>query len=75
MDKNIQDLGYRCICNDGYHIAADNSTASYIERPDPPQCVDVDECTIENGGCQHYCENSEGSFRYTQNNYNTIHSF
>ena len=74
VDKNIQDLGYRCICNDGYHIAADNSTTNYIERPDPPQCVDVDECTIENGGCQHYCENSEGSFRYTKNNYNTMHS-
>ena len=26
-------------------------------------CIDVDECSIENGGCEHYCENSEGSFR------------
>ena len=24
--------------------------------------VDIDECRVGNGGCQHYCNNTEGSF-------------
>ncbi|XP_017138567.1 uncharacterized protein LOC108153239 isoform X2 [Drosophila miranda] len=26
-------------------------------------CVDVDECQLNNGGCSHRCENSQGSFK------------
>ncbi|BFF99792.1 uncharacterized protein DMAD_07613 [Drosophila madeirensis] len=26
-------------------------------------CVDVDECQLNNGGCSHRCENSQGSFQ------------
>ena len=26
-------------------------------------CVDVDECLVENGGCEQVCVNSDGSFR------------
>lgn len=25
-------------------------------------CLDIDECTIENGGCETFCTNSEGSY-------------
>lgn len=24
--------------------------------------LDIDECTIENGGCENFCTNSEGSY-------------
>jgi hypothetical protein len=27
------------------------------------RCLDVDECTLNNGGCEHYCDNTQGSFR------------
>ncbi|XP_070141824.1 latent-transforming growth factor beta-binding protein 4 isoform X2 [Drosophila kikkawai] len=27
------------------------------------KCVDIDECQVNNGGCSHRCENSEGSFK------------
>ena len=67
VDKNVPNLGYRCTCNEGYYMGAQNasnnddiSSNNYYENN---KCVDVDECSIENGGCQHYCENSEGSFR------------
>ncbi|KAL7732539.1 hypothetical protein ACLKA6_019174 [Drosophila palustris] len=26
-------------------------------------CVDIDECRVNNGGCSHQCENTEGSFK------------
>ena len=63
VDKSVQNLGYRCLCNEGYrHATSANNSSNHVESS-PDDCVDVDECSIENGGCQHYCENSEGSFR------------
>ena len=29
--------------------------------------TDIDECKVENGGCQHTCINKRGSFRFVQN--------
>uniref|UniRef100_A0A671NV91 Fibrillin 2a n=1 Tax=Sinocyclocheilus anshuiensis TaxID=1608454 RepID=A0A671NV91_9TELE len=42
---------YQCSCNSGYRMT-----------PDRKGCTDIDECTIENGGCEVYCSNSEGSY-------------
>eukprot|EP00069_Balaena_mysticetus_P005229 bmy_17796T0 len=39
---------YQCACNPGYH-----------STPDRLFCVDIDECSIMNGGCETFCTNSE----------------
>jgi len=28
-------------------------------------CVDIDECQVNNGGCSHHCKNTKGSFKCT----------
>ncbi|CAI2353886.1 unnamed protein product [Caenorhabditis sp. 36 PRJEB53466] len=43
--------GARCICQDGYKLAADGLT-----------CEDEDECAIHGHVCQHFCEDRTGSF-------------
>ncbi|GAA6073351.1 signal peptide, CUB and EGF-like domain-containing protein 2 [Tachysurus ichikawai] len=42
---------YRCTCYDGFHLAHDGHN-----------CLDVDECLVNNGGCQHECVNTMGSY-------------
>ncbi|KAG9337036.1 hypothetical protein JZ751_029895, partial [Albula glossodonta] len=42
---------YQCTCDTGY-----KSTEDYLS------CIDIDECTIQNGGCETFCTNSEGSY-------------
>ncbi|XP_022787102.1 uncharacterized protein LOC111327235 [Stylophora pistillata] len=42
---------YTCSCVRGYQLAADRKS-----------CLDVDECSINNGGCSHHCYNIPGSF-------------
>ncbi|MGH0135014.1 UNVERIFIED_CONTAM: hypothetical protein FKN15_059778 [Acipenser sinensis] len=42
---------YQCACNTGYRSTDDRLA-----------CVDIDECTIQNGGCETFCTNSEGSY-------------
>ncbi|XP_015185411.1 PREDICTED: uncharacterized protein LOC107071163 isoform X2 [Polistes dominula] len=37
-------------CLPGYEVSADGI------------CVDIDECSIDNGGCKEVCENTDGSF-------------
>ena len=38
------------------------SAISFITLCDMMLSVDIDECRVGNGGCQHYCNNTEGSF-------------
>lgn len=35
--------------------------------------VDMDECAVNNGGCQHECKNTPGSYECTCNNGFTLH--
>ena len=39
--------GFKCDCLPGYEMNEE-------------QCIDVDECIQNNGGCQHFCHNIEG---------------
>ena len=42
---------YSCSCHDGYKLNVDNHT-----------CIDIDECTDNNGSCAHICQNTNGSY-------------
>ena len=64
--------GFACDCRDGYYLSAAALTC-YGEYPSLQcQCIklnftiilsDVNECAYDNGGCQHQCINSGGSYR------------
>jgi hypothetical protein len=41
---------YKCECLPGYATT------------DQDRCIDIDECTQNNGGCQHFCHNTEGGY-------------
>lgn len=45
----------RCSCNSGF----------VIHSTDPTRCVDINECLTDNGGCQHNCTNTPGSYQCT----------
>merc|ERR1712083_101457 len=45
--------GYQCFCK--HHLCD-------VRPTNGTKCTDVDECSVRNGGCQHECTNTEGSF-------------
>uniref|UniRef100_A0A8C2I4K8 Fibrillin 1 n=1 Tax=Cyprinus carpio TaxID=7962 RepID=A0A8C2I4K8_CYPCA len=59
---------YQCSCNTGYKSTEDRLSCvgkTYRRSPDwqEQECAKyIDECTIENGGCETFCTNSEGSY-------------
>ena len=53
-DFVLEEDGHFCGCQSGYNITADRS-----------ECVDVDECVYENGGCDSICVNTAGGYTCT----------
>ena len=45
------DGSYYCTCNPGYHLSNNYHT-----------CMDINECALDNGGCDQKCINEPGSF-------------
>ncbi|XP_052846426.1 LOW QUALITY PROTEIN: fibrillin-1 [Drosophila gunungcola] len=68
---------YTCLCPPGYalgldnHIAAslnsslshDSTSTSLEPSPSSPTCLDIDECSLANGNCSHFCQNEPGGFQ------------
>ncbi|KAG6457648.1 collagen and calcium-binding EGF domain-containing protein 1 isoform X2 [Manduca sexta] len=46
-----------CTCYPGFQFNEEN-----YSRRQQPYCVDVDECAVNNGGCEHHCVNDPGGF-------------
>ncbi|KAH8402834.1 hypothetical protein KR222_002263 [Zaprionus bogoriensis] len=59
---------YTCLCKSGYAVGASTSLASLSlsssssSSPSPSACLDIDECSMSNGNCSHFCINLPGSF-------------
>ncbi|EDW50863.1 GM14855 [Drosophila sechellia] len=65
---------YTCLCPPGYALGLDNHivtslNSSFItdstssEAPSAPTCLDIDECSLSNGNCSHFCQNEPGGFQ------------
>uniref|UniRef100_A0A8C2KX88 Signal peptide, CUB and EGF-like domain-containing protein 3 n=1 Tax=Cyprinus carpio TaxID=7962 RepID=A0A8C2KX88_CYPCA len=51
LQRKIAVAGVRCSCPVGFTLQLDRKT-----------CKDIDECRMNNGGCDHVCRNTVGSF-------------
>ncbi|KAK7071286.1 Collagen and calcium-binding EGF domain-containing protein 1 [Halocaridina rubra] len=47
-----------CTCYSGYRFSPEHH-----KRGLTPVCLDIDECVLQNGNCQHMCVNEPGTFR------------
>lgn len=71
--KCINTLGsYECGCHDGYELEYDNQTCSgtFIHKLLfilHVCCIEIDECLIDNGGCNQTCTNTPGSYNCSCN--------
>ncbi|XP_066300830.1 E-selectin-like [Branchiostoma lanceolatum] len=53
-------------CDSGYDLEGDSSSTCQADRTwssNVPSCNDIDECSAANGGCDHACTNTAGSFQ------------
>ncbi|XP_019614494.1 PREDICTED: uncharacterized protein LOC109462395 [Branchiostoma belcheri] len=53
-------------CDPGYDLVGDSSSTCQADRTwssNTPSCSDIDECSNANGGCDHMCTNTMGSFQ------------
>ncbi|XP_078580864.1 uncharacterized protein LOC144864548 [Branchiostoma floridae x Branchiostoma japonicum] len=53
------------MCVSGYHLVGSSSATCQGDgtwTAPTPTCPDVDECATSNGGCEHICTNTDGSF-------------
>ena len=61
---------HHCLCQSGYILGADNHSCEGIYTSYSwinshiinICCIDVNECSDSNGGCQHNCTNTIGSY-------------
>ncbi|EDV50450.2 uncharacterized protein Dere_GG14439, isoform C [Drosophila erecta] len=64
---------YTCLCPPGYALGLDNHIVTSLnttfitdstssDAPSPPACLDIDECSLANGNCSHFCQNEPGGF-------------
>ncbi|XP_022824604.1 collagen and calcium-binding EGF domain-containing protein 1-like isoform X2 [Spodoptera litura] len=53
----VRDDRVWCTCHQGFHFDAD-----HYRRKTQPYCVDVDECSTNNGGCEQRCVNDPGGY-------------
>ncbi|KAH8339194.1 hypothetical protein KR074_006876 [Drosophila pseudoananassae] len=63
---------YTCLCPPGYALGMDNHidtaspniTSSQESLSfDRSSCLDIDECSLANGNCSHFCQNLPGGFQ------------
>ncbi|XP_019638158.1 PREDICTED: fibrillin-1-like, partial [Branchiostoma belcheri] len=53
-------------CDQGYDLVGYSSSTCQADRTwssNVPSCNDIDECSAANGGCDHVCTNTMGSFQ------------
>lgn len=63
---------FTCICPSGYAVGLSldhtdflSSYNSSLNSSHSPACLDIDECSIDNGECSHFCINLPGSYECT----------
>ncbi|KAI8507036.1 hypothetical protein Bbelb_154750, partial [Branchiostoma belcheri] len=52
-------------CNTGYYLIGDSSSTCRADQSwsnSVPSCSDINECSVVNGGCDHVCTNTMGTF-------------
>ncbi|KAH8295620.1 hypothetical protein KR018_000213 [Drosophila ironensis] len=65
---------YTCLCPPGFARGLDNSITSNLSSSQESStfdrspasispCLDIDECSMANGNCSHFCENEPGGYR------------
>ncbi|KAH8293750.1 hypothetical protein KR054_003876 [Drosophila jambulina] len=69
---------YTCLCPPGYALGLDNHIATSLNSssspssshdstpsaaPSTPSCLDIDECSLANGNCSHFCQNEPGGYQ------------
>ncbi|KAH8350971.1 hypothetical protein KR067_008087, partial [Drosophila pandora] len=64
---------YTCLCPPGYALGLDNHIDIQSQSPNNTtsqeslsfdrSCLDIDECSLANGNCSHFCQNQPGGFQ------------